>query len=1717
MFQLPVNNLTSLRKARKNVKKVLGDIGLEFCRDHVEDYKAFTPPEVYIKHTSWQDVCMWEPSHTKVQDYRSKPFCCSGCLFSSKYFSAYKSHFRNVHSEDFENNILLNCPYCTFNGNKKTLEMHIKLFHMPNSAVRQGPAGMAAGAGGVTMKDGLLKRTGDGVEQAVYYCKKCTYRDPMYNVVRKHIYREHFQQVAHPYIVKPGEKTNVQNGGVAGNSESTNNTNNVFSNQIHCKKCLFVPRTYEALVQHVIEDHERIGYQVTAMIGHTSVIVPRAKPIIMFPPKAQGDKTIIGMGPKGAVMATTRSPVSHQLGRAIVGSKTVFNAHSLLSGIKHEAIGLKPGVTQPFSLVNHQVRASLPGNAQVSVPQQSHAAKQLVSVGNLRSPLIAGASSSLKSNPLGSRVQAAATTVASVTAKKGGSSVLGTSYTQKWKICTICNELFPENVYSSHFEKEHKAEKVPAVANYIMKIHNFTSKCLYCNRYLPSDTLLNHMLIHGLSCSYCRATFNDVEKMVAHMRLSHPDEKVGPRTDSPLTFDLTLQQGNPKNVQLIVTTYNMKDAPEESVAFHAQNSTTSVSSALSASLMSGKRLIPQQPPKTPSGLHESTPVKSPPQASVPYKRDVGKTLCPLCFSILKGPISDSLAHHLKERHQVIQTVHPVEKKLTYKCIHCLGVYTSNMTASTITLHLVHCRGVGKSQNGQDTRAAPSSRVSQPQSSVLKRPSGDSSDTSAPKRRRPPGERAHPRDMNGSSTFEENPDEPVVLALDPKGQENQSYESRKAFLTQYFNQAPYPRQREVEKLASSLWLWKSDISNHFVSTRRRCVEECETQRASVLLGFSMHELSKLNHGLALVTDGVYECRHGKSRTSQNRLGVSEQALQRHRDLLAANGGPSLQQVKISGIVEGTRGTLSAPNTISVSGDQTRTISSTLAQKTPLDLSEPIAINSDSDEEEQQMVNKEPVKEVHLYGNQQPPEAEENLNPRTDMKIPSDLDDMSDDDDDDDDEEEEIEEIRGRMLRRRKKRKMPTAVNSKKKNASTSSRGPGRPCSSFSRPAPVTPPTRSQPPVTSLAPPTTNINNNININIGSSSSSTTSRRQHCPYCGRNYRSLARHLEKYHANQPEVRTAMEMAHVHTNSSSNGNASHPSSSSTSASHSHSFAVPQQSASNSTQPSLFSREREPTATRSSPGGVSFSLSLSPSPPRSAQPPPAKKASIQPPPAAKLPSPPMVTRVKSPSPPPPPPTPRRGRRMKKEKIEEQQKVEVESPVNPEELLPPLTPEPDIDPEEDLALSADGEDDAPEKNGEVASTHRQHMSPLLSSLSCLVVYLRRQQHSAFLSLTRSPNSAEAWRLLCHSSLSLLILYNRHRECEVAKLTIQDYHNRINPQSSSNASSPSGIEALLSPFERHVLGNLPRAGVLGKRGRVQPLILPPQCESCLDLLLRTSPNVGVDPESPYVFSRPYHSPATPLRGTDLLRNLARASGAKNAGVVTATRVRRQVAILTQLLLLEEGEGQCGAIKRLEDFLEMEYQVTQNCSTIMRDPALMGRVGRVVLYGEKEGVLFRGMSLQDICLELDVMSGNSADSITDDSEAEEEKEVVKEKVEVPVKKKGRGRPPRKKKAPAHPPSVNPPGANNKRRSTPVKSGKRGVLKRPWSEAERVAVETHLNRNLLELRVPAKADCERCLELCPLLVSNHRDWRAIKFYVHNRIQLMKKQGRRESANAVS
>ncbi|XP_030586163.1 activity-dependent neuroprotector homeobox protein-like [Archocentrus centrarchus] len=728
MYQLPVNNLTRIRRARKQVKKALGDIGLEFCKEAAEEFKEFCPNEQFVKGTLCLDICAWDPSSSKTQEYRSKPFCCTECPFSSKFYSGYKNHFRNVHRKTLESKILLNCPYCTFIASKRTLETHVKIFHIPNSSRHNYGGSQGAGLGKAYLD---RYKQGNVVEKAMYFCKKCTFRDTLYNVVRRHIYREHFQHIVSPYL------------GMIPESFVKNGASSASGNNILCKRCQFTTCSYEALVQHVIEYHERIGAQVTTMIGHANIVVSKSQPLAVTSQKAP----------------------------LVVSRPHTLRPEPITQPVIGYLKPVRPVIKNQSPTGASQVRATAPGTS---------------------------------------------------TVVENNASCVNTAQTQKWKICTVCNELFPENLYSAHFENAHKAKKVWALAKYIMKIHNFTSKCLLCNRYLPSDTLLNHMLIHGLTCPQCHSAFHNVEKIMEHSAQAHPEEFVGPPGASPLTFDLTIKQDKSSNVQLAVLTFNMKEPINgQDQSAPAQNSLPHLVK------LGGPRMSEKSEP-----LAGSIP-------SLMQTSEVGKTVCPLCFTILKGPISDALAMHLRERHQVLQTMHPVEKKMTYKCIHCLGVYTSNMVASTITLHLVQCRAVGRNQANQSFK--PGLTLNSSGAGYLKR---------QPSTQAMPGSKRLKlgKDAKISSTIFGKKAESDGLALDPRSYEHKTYEARKSFLTAYFNRRPYLAPEEEEKLSASLWLWKSDIASHFTAMQSTCVRCCNTKKVSVLLGFDMQALKKVKHNL-----------------------------------------------------------------------------------------------------------------------------------------------------------------------------------------------------------------------------------------------------------------------------------------------------------------------------------------------------------------------------------------------------------------------------------------------------------------------------------------------------------------------------------------------------------------------------------------------------------------------------------------------------------------------------------------------------------------------------------------------------------------------------------------------------------------------------------------------------------------------------------------------------
>lgn len=308
-----------------------------------------------------------------------------------------------------------------------------------------------------------------------------------------------------------------------------------------------------------------------------------------------------------------------------------------------------------------------------------------------------------------------------------------------------------------------------------------------------------------------------------HVAQTHPNEFVGPPGASPLTFDLTIKQENSSNVQLVVLTFNMK----ESVNGQGQAQPVPAQSSGPPPVKVG----------TPNLAQKNEAVGASSFHPLPHRSEVGKTLCPLCFTILKGPISEALAMHLRERHQVLQTMHPVEKKMTYKCIHCLGVYTSNMVASTITLHLVQCRAVGRNQANQSYRSTLTLNSSG--AGFIKRQPPVQA-TPNPKRPKLSKESKISSTTVGAGS--------AGLALDPRSYEHKTYEARKNFLTAYFNRRPYLSAQEEEKLSASLWLWKSDIASHFATKQKMCENLCQKSKVSVLLGFDMHAIKKVKHDL-----------------------------------------------------------------------------------------------------------------------------------------------------------------------------------------------------------------------------------------------------------------------------------------------------------------------------------------------------------------------------------------------------------------------------------------------------------------------------------------------------------------------------------------------------------------------------------------------------------------------------------------------------------------------------------------------------------------------------------------------------------------------------------------------------------------------------------------------------------------------------------------------------
>ncbi|NXT25939.1 ADNP2 protein, partial [Syrrhaptes paradoxus] len=436
---------------------------------------------------------------------------------------------------------------------------------------------------------------------------------------------------------------------------------------------------------------------------------------------------------------------------------------------------------------------------------------------------------------------------------------------KQWKTCPVCNELFPSNVYQVHMEVAHKhgevkmeetpePDKLAACAPFLRWMTEKTVRCLSCKCFLCEEELMKHLLMHGLACLFCTVTFHDLKSLIEHNKITHNGKKQLHADYSNRGFQL----GNDAQGDLVFPHFDFSTVlPKEDI------SEREVHLAVLAGLNS-RTLVPVY-------------IKVKPQTAEVNNRSNKTVLtCPFCFGTFGS--KEAYEMHLKERHHIMPTVHTILKSPAFKCIHCCGVYTGNMTLTAIAVHLLRCRSAPKESNSSakmqlertekkellfvngekhvsvilKRKQSDSCFVAEDQRSKEQQPFSLSTGVAlspekevnlgvVPFKRQKTHSRTEMRKLPSSEDLR-------ILAVDPRQYDHNSYEAQHKFLTDYFHERPYPSAKEMELLSSLVYAWKIDVASFFGKRRNVCLKAIRNHKPSVLLGFSMSELKNIKHSL-----------------------------------------------------------------------------------------------------------------------------------------------------------------------------------------------------------------------------------------------------------------------------------------------------------------------------------------------------------------------------------------------------------------------------------------------------------------------------------------------------------------------------------------------------------------------------------------------------------------------------------------------------------------------------------------------------------------------------------------------------------------------------------------------------------------------------------------------------------------------------------------------------
>ncbi|ROI46639.1 N-lysine methyltransferase KMT5A [Anabarilius grahami] len=239
-------------------------------------------------------------------------------------------------------------------------------------------------------------------------------------------------------------------------------------------------------------------------------------------------------------------------------------------------------------------------------------------------------------------------------------------------------------------------------------------------------------------------------------------------------------------------------------------------------------------------------------------------------------------------------------------------------------------------------------------------------------------------------------------------------------------------------------------------------------------------------------------------------------------------------------------------------------------------------------------------------------------------------------------------------------------------------------------------------------------------------------------------------------------------------------------------------------------------------------------------------------------------------------------------------------------------------------------------------------PLAKDVQKLQLYLGQQVELTKEKLADNP-TAGSYAALAKVTLCQVILFNRRREGEVARMTVKNFEDRDMSQLNDDISTG------LTEVEKRLCKQFARVELKGKKGRKVAVILTPDMTANLSLLISKRKECGVTENNNYLFAIPCSDGH--YRGQ--FGQFADACGAEDPQNLRSTNLRKQIATISQVMNLKDNE-----LDQLADFLGHDIRVHREYYRLPQSTIQLAKISKLLMAMEKGSVKdIQGKSLDEI----------------------------------------------------------------------------------------------------------------------------------------------------------